>query len=83
LQNNATFDTDWFNIWLSDMKKIKTKLQSAQEKNKLLLPITQVHRTNLLWSLYESYIHMTNNRLGVTANDEALIAYIISQSLKR
>lgn len=37
---------------------------------------------NAFFSICESYIHMTNNRLGIYLRDEAFIAYLIYMSLK-
>ncbi|WP_299136845.1 thiopeptide-type bacteriocin biosynthesis protein [uncultured Tenacibaculum sp.] len=35
-----------------------------------------------IFSIYDSYIHMTNNRLGVHLRDEAFIAFLIVKGLK-
>ena len=29
------------------------------------------------WAIYDSYVHMTNNRLGILNRDEAYLAYIM------
>jgi thiopeptide-type bacteriocin biosynthesis protein len=70
LEQKKLFEEVWFNEWLRAMKKIANKLKKAGYKN------------NQLHLLYEGYIHMTNNRLGVANIDEPFIAYILKQALK-
>jgi len=36
----------------------------------------------ILFTIYDSYIHMTNNRLGIKVRDEAFIAFLIVKGLK-
>lgn len=38
--------------------------------------------TDKLWYIYESLIHMTNNRLGITNSDEAYLAYLIYKTIQ-
>ncbi|MGB5931124.1 MAG: lantibiotic dehydratase C-terminal domain-containing protein, partial [Cyclobacteriaceae bacterium] len=33
------------------------------------------------WRIYDSYVHMTNNRLGIQNRDEAYLAYLIKKCL--
>ena len=37
-------------------------------------------RKQQLWPVLESYVHMTNNRLGILNKDEPFIAYFIKES---
>jgi hypothetical protein len=34
-----------------------------------------------LWPIFESYVHMTNNRLGILNRDESYLGYLMQQSL--
>jgi len=43
--------------------------------------VAESNRT-ALWVLGHSFVHMTNNRLGLTAADEAYVAYLIATVLK-
>lgn len=79
-ERGQAFDKKWFTAWMSNMDSIKTKLQKAQHR--LVLPHKPSHGNNHMWSLYESYIHMNNNRLGIASSDEQYIAHLATQSLK-
>lgn len=79
-EREQAFDKEWFAAWMSSMDSIKTKLKKAQHR--LVLPHRPNHGNNNTWSLYESYVHMNNNRLGITSSDEQYIAYIIARSLE-
>jgi thiopeptide-type bacteriocin biosynthesis protein len=74
----------WYNNWLADMKTIRANLTEAYQKNQIELTpqIIHSHKPNPLWYIYESYVHMTNNRLGIDNRDEPFLAYILSQTFK-
>lgn len=84
------FEQEWINQWLKNMTSIKNELITAQEQNLLVIPQwfrpetgkeIPEHRRQL-WVILESYIHMTNNRLGILNRDEAYLGYLIKESLK-
>ncbi|SRR5258708_2501357 len=83
LDKHRIFDKYWFTVWLKEVTKFQKKLQEAYEDRKLN-PIDpkQKHQQHPLWYFYESYIHMNNNRLGITTTDESYIAYIIKCALE-
>jgi thiopeptide-type bacteriocin biosynthesis protein len=84
-EEDAEFEQEWLNTWVLDMKKIREKLEELQQKNKIEYPshfeteddISISKEKQQLWSLYESYVHMTNNRLGIFNQDEAYLGYLI------
>ena len=84
------FDQEWLNQWIDDMSSVQHELQEAGEKKQIIYPETwfppeyapnfPVERQQL-WVILESYVHMTNNRLGVSNRDEGYLAYLIRESL--
>jgi len=61
--------SNWFNKWFSDCKIISNDFINKSDNNEQL------------YFVYESLIHMTNNRLGIHLRDESFIAYLIFNSL--
>ena len=90
LRENVEFEQDWFNKWVGDMKRIYKELSTAQKKNKLIFPkwfgvnkkIKVPASSQKRWAILESYVHMTNNRLGIQNRDEAYLGYIITNCVK-
>jgi thiopeptide-type bacteriocin biosynthesis protein len=80
-QNGVTFDVSWFNTWISNTKIIGDELKVAYNKKELKIAKNPLHK-NKLWSLYESYIHMTNNRLRISHIDELQINYNLKKSFE-
>lgn len=70
--------------WYKDMQNIGKKLFAAQKKGKLISPSsgTKQNSGEDLWIILESYVHMTNNRLGVARVDEPWLAYLLQKSLE-
>ncbi|MDD5361339.1 MAG: lantibiotic dehydratase C-terminal domain-containing protein [Ignavibacteria bacterium] len=88
ITNNAKFEEDWFNNWISGNKNITTKLIYAQAENKLSIDeyykkVAEFKNDRMyeLFYLYQSYIHMTHNRLGLENKDEPFISFLIKESL--
>jgi len=74
------FDSNWMNSWVKMMTCIFNELSA----NKIELFIPEWYDNNVkLCYIYESYIHMTNNRIGITNIDEAYLAYIIYRTINR
>jgi thiopeptide-type bacteriocin biosynthesis protein len=84
------FEQEWLNRWLTDMAAIGGQLKNARDEGKLVLPAwykvqpsERIPQSNQqLWAILESYVHMTNNRLGILNRDEAFLGYLIKESLK-
>ena len=88
LVTDVVFEQDWLNRWRYDMSQVGCALRAAQQQ--LLVPYGWQPNPTLaipvarqqLWPIFESYVHMTNNRLGIFNRDEAYIGYLIHQSLQ-
>ncbi len=88
-QEETEFEQEWLNNWLNKMTAINTELRQLQKKNRLefhkwFKPNPQRHtpeERQLMWTIIESYVHMTNNRLGILNRDEAFLGYLIKKSL--
>jgi len=86
---NVTFEQEWLNTWVGEMRVIGQELTGAQSAGKLQFPenftadplTTVPHQRQLLWAILESYVHMTNNRLGILNRDEAFLGHLIHHSL--
>jgi hypothetical protein len=83
------FDREWLTRWIGDMRTVGQRLEQAQSEGKLEFSRWQRPQVNadipesrqMLWTILESYVHMTNNRLGILNRDEAYLGYLIKQSL--
>lgn len=85
-----SFDQEWLNQWLIDMNKVKADLRELQDAGKLVVPKWYPMKDNAgvpeadqqLWAIYDSYIHMINNRMGIMNRDEGYLAYLVRESIK-
>lgn len=85
------FDEKPEDSWLIEwsLKCEKTSSQLNKEKKSFFLK-SMVFDENLklsknqqsLFAIYDSYIHMTNNRLGIHLRDESFIAFLILKGLE-
>jgi thiopeptide-type bacteriocin biosynthesis protein len=83
------FEQEWLNRWVTGMGVIRDQLKKAHTDGTLIIPkwfklqpvenVPEPHRQ--LWAILESYVHMTNNRLGILNRDEAYLGYLIRESL--
>ncbi len=88
--NKTEFKQKWLNKWLHEMCGIASELKRAQSKKQLIFskrnkpnPDINVPEANpQLWSILGSYVHMTNNRLGILNRDEAFLGYLIKRGLE-
>lgn len=89
LEENDFADT-WLETWVNGSKAAKSGLDSLIAKD--AYTPTKYYEVleeggfskddQIRWALYDSYVHMTNNRLGILNRDEAYLAFIISKTLK-
>lgn len=85
----AEFEQAWLNDWLDKMSVIGEQLRAAQKDRRLLFPqeltpdraIPILEAQQRLWYILGSYVHMTNNRLGILNRDEAYLGYLIKSGL--
>lgn len=91
LHNDIEFEQEWLNQWLKAVKNTQTALCTCQ-KNNLLTVNTNFNlfagineipsSTTERWNIYQSYVHMTNNRLGILNRDEGYLGYILKKCIK-
>lgn len=85
------FDQDWLNEWIVEMKKIDSALNELQARGKFITPVNYIKEIPAgidknkyeKMMVYESYIHMTNNRIGILNRDEAFLGYLIKKSVEQ
>ncbi len=78
-KSNLPIDEN-FEIWKNNEQEINDCLNVSYESCELISPyLYEIFPT---WSIVQSYIHMTNNRLGILPIDEGMIAYLLMRSLK-
>lgn len=80
-EKGVAFKETWFRDWQKAMSNVGNHMHRAHAEAQLTLGESPQHDSPL-WFLYESYIHMSNNRLGIRRMDEPFLAYILHQSLK-
>lgn len=81
LENPEAIESTWIPSWLKGMKEVAQDLEAAQKNSSWQTSYTDDKETNQnLWHVLESYVHMTNNRLGILNKDEPFIAYFIKES---
>lgn len=74
-------------VWLEHIRELRGRVEALVDSQQLILPdasgaMTPVSsRQDALNRLMGSYIHMTNNRLGVGTGDETYLAYLIQSAL--
>jgi thiopeptide-type bacteriocin biosynthesis protein len=87
MENN---DERWLKEWSCNCKHLKVLMDEALSNDLIIKPNSLMYINNdklsndnrVLWTIYESYIHMSNNRLGVRIQDESFVAFLIVNSLK-
>ena len=75
--NTGTDDSDWLASWMQETIKTNTYLQKTIELDNP--HASKQENQSTVISIYNSYIHMTNNRLGLNNIDESFIAYCLAK----
>lgn len=89
--NRQKVDPEWFNTWITRTSTFSGQLLSALQAHKLLIsPYKSVGLSSNststgheLWNIFDSYVHMTNNRLGILNRDEGYLAFILKEGLHK
>lgn len=83
------FQEEWVNNWIRHLIQLNKRLKILLNKDGLRAPPFQSYifnnvseRKKILFFILQSYIHMTNNRLGIKNGDEPYIAYLIKRSVE-
>lgn len=81
---------DYAFSWYQSSRNIASQLESCYKRGNLEDPgwIKSILGNEIpdhqkaTWAIYSSYVHMTNNRLGLDNSDEGFLAYVIMGCLK-
>ncbi|MFG3257278.1 thiopeptide-type bacteriocin biosynthesis protein [Streptomyces sp. NPDC048172] len=75
--------------WLTHCAELRARVRDAADRGRLVFPADRLERRSpiddpdaLATVLLSSYIHMTNNRLGVAILDEIYLSYLIERALE-
>lgn len=91
MEAGAQLDDAWLETWRRDASNAAEKLTRACNAEELRKPpdvpepgsmAESDWRRLVLWSIVGSWIHMTNNRLGVLNRDESWLAYLAGRCLR-
>ncbi|MBL3657009.1 lantibiotic dehydratase C-terminal domain-containing protein [Fulvivirga sediminis] len=90
LRRGEGFENDILNDWIISNQKITKEMTNEVNSDRFSFPsLFKVYKTletseqnQRLWSVYDSLIHMTNNRLGIRNHDEGYLAYLMYESFK-
>lgn len=91
LENRDKFDTIWYNSWILGMRKLSKSMQNLLKEKKLFAPSWFPYYENekpsdekhILYSILESYVHMTNNRLGISNIDETYLSFALKSIFEK
>lgn len=87
LEEGAEFEEEWVNAWLVNTRLVASRLEQLKQEGLLAIPetfMTESYQGQLpqgLWAIYSSYVHMTNNRLGILNRDEGYLGFLIRESI--
>ena len=86
LESKEEFESEILNTWIQKVSETAKELHAAN----IIFP-ENFYKTNSeldipeprqkMWSIYSSYIHMINNRLGIFNQDEGFLGYLIIKCL--
>ncbi|MDJ0836858.1 MAG: thiopeptide-type bacteriocin biosynthesis protein [Acidobacteriota bacterium] len=88
LDDGVEFEQEWLNEWVRRLNEVYSNLHRAHLAGEIEIPWPEAYfmqgdvpDQRGLWSIVESYVHMTNNRLGIWNQDEAYLGYLISRTI--
>ena len=76
LRERQRFEQRWANRWVRDNAEVAKRLRLARGLD------AAEPWTNAEHAIMVSYVHMTNNRLGVLNRDEAYVAYVLMRGFQ-
>ncbi len=86
LKNDDDLENNWVKTWVKKLRVIDLKLNKLINDGHFICPFTvnkPINNKEKLMLIFESYIHMTNNRLGILNRDEAFLGYLIKNSMEQ
>jgi len=89
LEEQSSFEQAWVNQWQEAVAATGQALRQALAADELTLSTRAregwvaegVPQWHQLWPILESYVHMSNNRLGILNRDEAYLGYLIRETI--
>jgi thiopeptide-type bacteriocin biosynthesis protein len=84
------YEDDWVQAWIKGSKETVDQLQLLARNNQVAFfeqqtPVHDRFETPFdriqFWSIYASFVHMVNNRVGVQNRDEGYLGYLICKAL--
>jgi thiopeptide-type bacteriocin biosynthesis protein len=85
LHEGVEFEQEWLNDWIRAVQATARDFHAAKERGEITDPMhsTSPEVQNNLFgkSILGSYVHMTNNRLGIMNRDEGYLGFLIMRSL--
>lgn len=90
MNDEQEFEQEWINTWVKDMQEVRDQITRIQIDHALIPPAHRpspnIKATSQAqqdrWLIYDSYVHMINNRLGIKNRDEGYLGYLITESIK-
>lgn len=90
LEAGEEFEEEWLQRWFSEQKEVRRQLESLAQAGQIEYPdqrspghdrFDTTWEKLKYWSLHSSYVHMTNNRLGVQNRDEGYLGFLLWKGL--
>lgn len=91
LEEGSEFEQAWIHQWINGMREVNADLIALQDAGKLITNYPEFYkketdgipvRNKERWAIFDSYVHMTNNRLGIRNQDEGYLGYILKRCLE-
>lgn len=86
---NGRFSYPWLHQWSNALDPTLDQLHHLSKTRQLTTSEGYIRQMDakeankfVFWSIINSYVHMTNNRLGIKVRDEAFIMFILKSSLQ-
>ncbi|MEM9720235.1 MAG: thiopeptide-type bacteriocin biosynthesis protein [Bacteroidota bacterium] len=85
--SEAQMEERWFTLWVSQGRKVDRDMKTLISRKDLIIPsyfLSSMDASGIdrpEFFVYESFFHMTNNRLGIQNQDEGFLAYVLMESL--
>ena len=75
---------DRMKSWVLELKSAFGKLKTLKDEKRVFIKGKPVdYEKSALWPILDSYVHMTNNRLGLLNRDESFICFLLTKGLKK
>jgi len=76
------YSTEIERRWAAHVKDLKTSIRELAKTRRLEMPPVAEGEQAALRFLLTNYLHMTNNRMGVTISDEVYLSYLLRRAIE-